>query len=228
MAAWLAMFASLFVGAAAARSRYKRSEGIERLQMLWLAYAALLIPLGVMSFPLWGLVFGEPGDAVLGFLLAMEAAVAIAVGVAVTRYRLYEIDRLINRTLVYTLVTAALGLLYAAVALLAGVVLGRGFDLGDGPRRTRRRGCLRAAAASGSGRGGLALRPPPLRRAAARACVHRRRPRGAARAGGGRSGARRRTSRPERRVALSAAGERGVRRRRRGESSPSRPTTRAP
>jgi signal transduction histidine kinase len=56
----------------------------------------------------------------------MEAAVAIAVGVAVTRYRLYEIDRLINRTLVYTLVTVALGLLYAAVALLVAVVLGRG------------------------------------------------------------------------------------------------------
>ena len=51
---------------------------------------------------------------------------AIAVGVAVTRYRLYEIDRLINRTVVYAVVTASLGLLYAAVALLAGVVLGRG------------------------------------------------------------------------------------------------------
>jgi len=126
LAAWLAMFACLFVGAAAVRSRYRRSRGIERLQMLWLAYAALLIPLGVVCFLVWGLVFGEPGDAVVCFLLGMEAAVAIAVGVAVTRYRLYEIDRLINRTLVYALVTATLGLLYAAVVLLAGVVLGRG------------------------------------------------------------------------------------------------------
>ena len=65
LAAWLAMFASLFVGAAAVRSRYRRSKGIERLQMLWLAYAALLIPLGVVCFLVWGLVFGEPGDAVL-------------------------------------------------------------------------------------------------------------------------------------------------------------------
>jgi signal transduction histidine kinase len=56
--------------------------------------------------------------------------VAVAVGVAVTRYRLYEIDRLINRTLVYTLVTASLGLLYTVVALLAGVVLGRGSTWG--------------------------------------------------------------------------------------------------
>jgi len=124
--AWLSVFASLFVGAAAARTRYKRSEGSERLQLLWLAYTALLIPLGVVCFLFWGLVFGEPGDAVVGFLLGMEAAVAIAVGVAVTRYRLYEVDRLINRTLVYAVVTASLGLVYAVVSLLAGVAVGRG------------------------------------------------------------------------------------------------------
>jgi signal transduction histidine kinase len=52
--------------------------------------------------------------------------VAIAVGIAVTRYRLYEIDRLINRTVVYALLSASLGLVYAAVALLSGIVLGRG------------------------------------------------------------------------------------------------------
>jgi signal transduction histidine kinase len=123
---WLAVFASLFVGAAATRSRYKRSTGIERLQILWLAYAALLIPLGVVSFLVTGWVFGEAGDAALAFLLVMEAAVALAVGVAVTRYRLYEVDRLINRTLVYALVTAVLGLVYAVVAVLGGVAAGRG------------------------------------------------------------------------------------------------------
>jgi signal transduction histidine kinase len=126
LAAWLAMFAGLFVGAAAVRSRYRHSTGVERLQMLWLAYAALLIPLGVVCFLVWGLVFGESGDAVVAFLLAVEAAVAIAVGIAVTRYRLYEIDRLINRTVVYALLSASLGLVYAAVALLSGIVLGRG------------------------------------------------------------------------------------------------------
>jgi signal transduction histidine kinase len=127
---WLAMFASLFVGAAAARIRYKRSEGTERLQMLWLAYAALLIPLGIVFFLACGLLVGEADDAVVGFLLTMEAAVGVAVGIAVTRYRLYEIDRLINRTLVYTLVTASLGLLYTVVALFAGVILGRGSTWG--------------------------------------------------------------------------------------------------
>jgi signal transduction histidine kinase len=123
---WLGVFASLFVGAAAAHHRYRRSEGIERLQMLWLAYAALLIPLGVVCFLVSGLVLGDPGDGALAFLLAMEAIVALAVGVAITRYRLYDIDRLINRTLVYTAVTASLGLVYAAVSVLGGVVAGRG------------------------------------------------------------------------------------------------------
>ncbi len=124
--AWLGVFASLFLGAAAVRTRYRRSTGIERLQMLWLAYAALLVPLGVVCFLVWGFVLGEPGDAVLAVLLATQAAVALAVGVAVTRYRLYEIDRLINRTLVYSAVTASLAPLYAAVSLLAGVAVGRG------------------------------------------------------------------------------------------------------
>ncbi len=126
--AWLSVFASLIVGAAAVRIRYRRSRGIERLQMLWLAYAALLIPLGVVWFLVWRLAFGEAGagGAAVAFLLGMEAAVAIAVGVAVTRYRLYEIDRLINRTLVYSVVTASLGLLYALVSLLGGVAVGRG------------------------------------------------------------------------------------------------------
>jgi signal transduction histidine kinase len=126
--AWLSVFASLFVGVAAVRVRYRRSLGVERLQMLWLAYAALLIPLGAVWFLVWGLVFGDAGtgDAVVGFLLGMEAAVAIAVGVAVTRYRLYDIDRLINRTLVYSVLTVSLGLLYALVSLLAGVAFGRG------------------------------------------------------------------------------------------------------
>ena len=123
--AWLAVFASLFVGVAAVRTRFRRAVGEERLQLLWLAYAAVLLPLGVVFFLIWALVIGEPGNAGLGFVLAMEATVAAAVGIAVARYRLYEIERLLNRTLVYAVVTAAVGLVYAAVSLLAGIAVGR-------------------------------------------------------------------------------------------------------
>ncbi len=129
--------------------------------MLWPAYAALLVPLGVGAFLLvWGFVLGQPGDAVLAVLLATQAAVALAVGVAVTRYRLYEIDRLINRTLFYS-ATASLGLLYAAVSLLAGVAVGPRLDLGRGRRRPRRVR-ISATAPAGAGRGRLALRSAAL------------------------------------------------------------------
>ncbi len=87
-----------------------------------------MIPLGVVWFLVWSLAVTEAGagEAVVAVLLGMEAAVAIAVGVAVTRYRLYEIDRLINRTVVYGVVTALLGLVYALVSILGGVAVGRG------------------------------------------------------------------------------------------------------
>ena len=54
----------------------------------------------------------------------------VAAGIAILRYHLYEIDRLINRTLVYGLVTALLGGFYAGLVLLAGQLFG---DLGDRP-----------------------------------------------------------------------------------------------
>jgi hypothetical protein len=52
----------------------------------------------------------------------------VALGLAILRYRLYEIDRIINRTVVYGLLTAVLGLCYAAGALLFVLVAGAGSD----------------------------------------------------------------------------------------------------
>ena len=124
--AWVGVLASLFLGAAAIRARYKRAVGEERLQLLWLTWAALLLPLGLATWALWAIFVGAPGAAAFALLLVMQAAVALAVAIAVTRHGLYEIDRLVNRTLVYAALTAALALAYAAVALVAGVVTGRG------------------------------------------------------------------------------------------------------
>jgi hypothetical protein len=55
-------------------------------------------------------------------------AIPVAAGVAILRYRLYEIDRIINRTLVYGLLTAVLGLCYAAGSLLFALVAGTGTE----------------------------------------------------------------------------------------------------
>jgi signal transduction histidine kinase len=123
---WLGILASLVAGAIAIRLRLRRSVGIERLQTLWLAWAAALIPLGLVFCVGTHIAFGGPDAVLFAFLLLMEAAVALAIGVAVVRYRLYAIERLINRTVVYATLTFLLAAAYAAVALAGGVILGRG------------------------------------------------------------------------------------------------------
>jgi signal transduction histidine kinase len=126
---WIGILASLFGGALAIRLRLKRSTGVERLQTLWLAWAAALIPLGLVLCAAQWLVLQHFFDVVLfPFLLLMQATVAAAVGIAVSRYRLYAIERLMNRTLVYALLTLLLAGAYAAAALVLGVLAGRGSD----------------------------------------------------------------------------------------------------
>lgn len=128
---WLGILASLCVGALAVRLRLRRSSGVLRLQTLWLAWAGALIPVGLVWCGLGSVIvwwFGGPESSRLlyGFLLVMETAVAAAVGIAVVRYKLYAIERLINRTLVYALVTVVLGATYALITVLLGIAAGRG------------------------------------------------------------------------------------------------------
>ena len=123
---WLLMFASVLVGALSVKTRYRRSTGVERLQIRWLVWAALLGPAGILGCLVWGAVTGAGENFVLADLLVAQAAVAVAVGVAVSRHGLYEIDRLTNRTLVYAALTALLGLCFGAVSIGVGVVAGQG------------------------------------------------------------------------------------------------------
>jgi len=120
--------------------RFIRSWGEEREQIKWLAFAALILGLGFSSFLIPGILVPEaPGgtnplwenlleDAVtLSF-----AGVPVAVGMAILRYRLYEIDIIINRTLVYGSLTVLLVALYFGVI----VVLQRVFVLLTGQQST--------------------------------------------------------------------------------------------
>jgi len=94
------------VGAAASVVvRFRRSRGVERLQMKWFVYAAALLLLApaVDQLP----------DVVNGVWLALVLiATSTAIGIAVLRYRLYDIDLVINRTLVYGPLTAILVFVY--------------------------------------------------------------------------------------------------------------------
>jgi len=100
--------------------RFRRSQGVERQQLKWFTYAGALL---ILSLLLSEFLLPQGGDVeVLGGLLV--ALVPVAAGIAILRYRLYDIDRLINRTLVYGLLTALLGAVYAAVVLVVGQVFG--------------------------------------------------------------------------------------------------------
>jgi hypothetical protein len=98
--------------------RFRRARGEERQQLKWFAYAAALVIVFLVSGPLI-----LPGGSALGTGLLI-ALLPVAAGIAILRYRLYDIDRLINRTLVYGLLTALLGTVYAGVVLVLGQVFG--------------------------------------------------------------------------------------------------------
>jgi hypothetical protein len=109
------------VGAVSLVVRYRRAGGVERQQLKWLAYAALVFAVvsvgtAVIFFsPLRALDPGAPiPPAVFGgvpFILAL-VAIPIAVAIAILRYRLYDIDLLINRTLVYGALSVVLAIAY--------------------------------------------------------------------------------------------------------------------
>jgi hypothetical protein len=101
--------------------RFRRSRGIERQQLKWFTYAAALAPLSFLSY--------EYARGIWPVLTALILPlVPISIGIAILRYRLYEIDRIINRTLVYGLLTAVLGLCYAVGSLVFVLVAGAGTD----------------------------------------------------------------------------------------------------
>ena len=100
MPLWLGILGTLIAGAIAIRLRLRRSTGVERLQTLWVAWGAcaasarpdhLLRGLGRSAFP-------TRTTPSVPILLALPIILSVAVGIAVTRYRLYAIERLVNRT----------------------------------------------------------------------------------------------------------------------------------
>jgi hypothetical protein len=101
--------------------RFRRAKGDERAQLKWFVSAALLIVLQpLVPNSMVGLPLADPVQVITVLGLPVATAVAIL------KYRLYEIDRLINRVLVYGLLTAALGLGYVAVSLVFVLVAGAG------------------------------------------------------------------------------------------------------
>jgi hypothetical protein len=125
----LVLAAGAVTTAASLLARFRRAVGIERQQLKWLAYSGALAVVGLLLFLVPSVIGVGSVPALLS--LAGNVLVAggvlgipVAVGIAVLRYRLYEIDRIINRTLVYGVLTASLGALYAGVVLGLGQLFG--------------------------------------------------------------------------------------------------------
>jgi hypothetical protein len=107
--------------------RFRRARGTERLQLRWLAFAAAVT--GVLALVvLVGMVVGATAVLLLAAGVCM-AVLPLATGAAILRYRLYDLDRIISRTVAYGLLTVLLGLGYTALALGLGQLLGRGTPL---------------------------------------------------------------------------------------------------
>ena len=108
--------------------RYRRARTAERAQLKWLVYAgALVLAAALIAAGPVEQIMG-PGDAATNLQNAMVsgaiALIAVAIGIAVLRYRLYDIDRVISRTVAYAIITGLLAGVYAGLVLLATHVFG--------------------------------------------------------------------------------------------------------
>ena len=109
----LAPVAALFV-------RFRHARGVERQQIKWVAYAVMVLGVAIVAANAWPALEGSVVGNVL-FLIGF-LAIPVAIGIAILRYRLYEIDVLINRTLVYGTLTIMLALVYfGSIVLLQGL-----------------------------------------------------------------------------------------------------------
>jgi hypothetical protein len=121
-AGFITLFLGILLGAVALVARFRRARGDERQQLKWFAAAggAFALVIAVVISP-W---FGSSDTTGQLLVLLAFAAIPIAAGVAILKYRLYEIDRVINRALVYGALTATLAAGYLGCVLLAQFVIG--------------------------------------------------------------------------------------------------------
>jgi hypothetical protein len=116
------------VAAASLVLRFRRSHGLERQQLRWVALAAAVDP-AMAGEALAGLALGDSGPiGSIGTQFGL-ALLLVAIGAATLRYRLYDLDRIISRALAYGLLSLLLAGGYAGVVLGLGQLLGRSSSL---------------------------------------------------------------------------------------------------
>jgi signal transduction histidine kinase len=125
---WMVGIGALLASAVALLQRLRRSSGRERQQIKWLAYAGVVVvSIFVLTGIGWGVAGGNelmtmvvlPGLVLLGLLL-----VPLAAGAAILRHRLYDIDIVINKTVVYGLLAAFITAVYVGLVVGIGTLVG--------------------------------------------------------------------------------------------------------
>jgi hypothetical protein len=103
--------------------RFRRSRGAERQQLKWFVYSAVLVGVSlVASITIPAYERSAASGLVLGFAIWL---IPISCGIAIMKYRLYDIDRIINRTLVYGVLTLLLAGVYVGVVVGVGTLVGQ-------------------------------------------------------------------------------------------------------
>jgi hypothetical protein len=124
----LLVVGATFASVASLAVRFRRASGEERQQLKWLTYSAGLVVLAYVAILIIGAV-AQPSDATVNvqnaLLTGAMACVPLAIGVAILRFRLYDIDRIINRTLVYGVLTVLLAGVYVGAVVGLGSLVGQ-------------------------------------------------------------------------------------------------------
>lgn len=126
----LLVLALLYFGTSSLRARYRTASSLQRQQLKWLGggVALYLVTLAVVAPPYIAELVGLPVDPLILYLANLIGGLAytivpIAIGIAILRYRLYEIDVVIRRTLVYGAVSVALVATYLVAVVLLQTAL---------------------------------------------------------------------------------------------------------
>jgi hypothetical protein len=157
------LLAGLVVAAGSLVVCYRRARGTERQQLRWLALAATVAAVALLVAVTAAVLGGSVG-VVLVAAGACVVVLPLATGAAILRYRLYDLDRIISRTLAYGLLTLLLGLGYAAVVLGPGAAAAPGLQPGRGRSDPCGGGSIPAGPPPHPAGGRPALQPAPLRR----------------------------------------------------------------
>jgi len=127
MGAWTLTWVAAILAVVAVRRRLRGSQGVERQQLKWVlavtTAVGVVVVLDMGTWFIWPEGHLQERMAVIGLAFT---AIPVAAGIAILRYRLYDIDIVIDRALVYGALTVLLAITYAGVTLLLGTALGSG------------------------------------------------------------------------------------------------------